>query len=134
MVGFVLTELRDLLTQVGLYHSVRVVQYDLLESSYNFYDVLERYNPLTEIFFTPVREMRLALHELYEVLGQVMGHAPYEEYISTSEELHLLRKNDPQVYETYWEVRATFTSVGRYPPRGTGMLSRCPGRAICSPT
>ena len=29
MVGFVLTELRDLLKQVGLYHSVRAMQYGL---------------------------------------------------------------------------------------------------------
>ena len=43
--------------------------------------------------------MGLALHELYEVSGLVMGDAPYEEYIPTSEELHLLKKESPQVYE-----------------------------------
>ena len=63
--------------------------------------MLEHYNPLTSTFFTPVREMGLALHELYEVSGLVMGDAPYEEYVPTSEELHLLIKEDPQVYETY---------------------------------
>ena len=52
MVGFVLAELRDLLKQVGLYHSVRAVQYGLPQSSHNFYDILERYNPLTGTFFT----------------------------------------------------------------------------------
>ena len=36
--------------------------------------------------------MGLALHELYEVSGLVMGDAPYEEYVQTSEELHLLKK------------------------------------------
>jgi len=65
---------------------------------------LEHYNPLTGTFFTPVGEMGLALHELYEVSGLVMGDAPYKEYVPTFEELHLLRKEDPQVYETYWEV------------------------------
>ena len=104
MVGFVLTELRDLLTQVSLYHSVRAVQYGLPQSFHNFYGVLERYNPLTGIFFTPIGEMGLALHELYEVLGLVMGDVPYEEYVPTSEELHLLKKEDHQVYETYCEV------------------------------
>ena len=48
--------------------------------------------------------MGFALHELYEVSGLVMGDAPYEEFVPTSEEFHLLRKEDPQVYETYWEV------------------------------
>ena len=33
-----------------------------------------------------------------------MGEMSYEEYISGTEELHLLKKDAPQVYETYWEV------------------------------
>jgi len=86
---------------VGLYHSVRVVQYDLPQSSHNFYGILKHYNPLTGTFFPPVGEMGLALYELYEVSMLVMGDAPYEEYVPTSEKLHLLRKEDPQVYETY---------------------------------
>ena len=48
--------------------------------------------------------MGLVLHDMYEVLGLVMGDASYEEYIPTSEEFRLLKKEDPQVYETYWEV------------------------------
>jgi len=86
---------------VGLYHSVRAVQYGLLQSSHHFYDILERYNSLTGTFFTPVGEMRLALHELYEVSGLVIEDAPYKEYVPTTEELHLLKKEDSQVYETY---------------------------------
>ena len=50
MVGFVLVELRDLLQQVGLYHSVRATQYCLPQSSHNFYGILEHYNPLTGTF------------------------------------------------------------------------------------
>jgi len=49
-----------------------------------FYDVMEHYNPLTGTFFTPAGEIGLALHELYEVSGLVMGDAPYEEYVLTS--------------------------------------------------
>ena len=59
---------------------------------------------MTGTFFTPVGEMGLALHELYEVSGLVIENAPYEEYVPTSEELHLLKKENPQVYKTYWEV------------------------------
>ena len=57
--------------------------------------------------------MGLALHELYEVSGLVMGDAPYEEYVPTSEELHLLKKENPQVYETYWEVLCHFHICGQ---------------------
>jgi len=87
MVRFVLVELEALLQQVGLYHSVRAVQYGLPQSSHNFYGVLEHYNLLTGTFFTPAGEIGLALHELYEVSGLVMRDAPYEEYVPTSEEL-----------------------------------------------
>ena len=71
------------------------------------------YNPLTGTFFTPVGEMRLALHELYEVSGLVIGDAPHEEYVPTSEELHLLKKEDPQEYETYWGVLCHFHICGQ---------------------
>ena len=64
MVGFVLVKLGALLQQVGLYHSVRAVQYGLPQSSHNFYGILEHYNSLTGTFFTLAREMELALHEL----------------------------------------------------------------------
>ena len=76
MVCFILTELEDLLKQVGLYQAVRVVQYGISQSSHNFYGVLEHYNAWTCTFFTPVREMEIALHELYEVSGLVIGVAP----------------------------------------------------------
>jgi len=112
MVGFVLVELGALLQQVGLYHSVRAVQYGLPQSSHNFYGILEHYNPLTGTFLTPVGEMGLAIHELYEVSGLIMGDAPYEEYVPTFEELHLLRKESPQIYETYWEVLCYFHICG----------------------
>ena len=98
---------------MGLYHSVRAVQYGLPRSSHNFYGILKHYNPLTGIFFTPIREMGFALHELYEVSGLVMGDAPYEEYVPTSKELHLLKKENPQVYETYWEVLCHFHICGQ---------------------
>ena len=93
MVGFVLTELKNLLKQVELYQAVRAIQYGIPQSSHHFYGVLECYNPLTGTFFTPAGEMGLALHELYEVLGLVIGDAPYEEYVPTIEELHLLKKD-----------------------------------------
>jgi len=44
--------------------------------------------------------MGLALHDFYELSGLVIEDAPYEEYIPTTEELHLLKKEDPQVYKT----------------------------------
>ena len=36
---------------------------------------------------------------MYEVSGLMIGDAPYEEYVPSTEELHLLKKSDPLVYE-----------------------------------
>ena len=101
MVGFALTELKDLLRQMGLYGAIRAVQYGILQSSHHLYGILECYNLWTCTFFTPVGEIGLTLHDLYEVSGLIIGDAPYEEYIPTTKELHLLKKDDPQVYEIY---------------------------------
>jgi len=52
--------------------------------------------------------MRFALHEMYEVLGVVMGDIPYEEYVPSAEELHMMKESAPLVYATYWEVLCHF--------------------------
>ena len=39
--------------------------------------------------------MGLALYEMYEVSGLVIGDAPYEEYVPSTEELYLLKKKRP---------------------------------------
>ena len=43
----------------------------------------------------------------------MIGDAPYEEYVPTTEKLHLLKKEDPQVYETYWKVLCHFHVCGQ---------------------
>jgi len=37
-----------------------------------------------------------------------MGQLPYEEYVLATEELHVLQKEAPQVYKTYWELLCHF--------------------------
>ena len=75
--------------------------YGIPQSNHHFYAVLERYNAETCTFFTLVGEMGFALHEMCEVSGLVMGDTPYEEYVPSIEELHLLKKDDLLIYETY---------------------------------
>ena len=52
--------------------------------------------------------MEFALYEMYEVFGLAMGDIPYEEYVPSVEELHLMEENAPLVYVTYWEVLCHF--------------------------
>ena len=75
MVRFALAEFEDLLLQHELYGAVRAIQYDITQSTQHFYAILERYNPETCTFFTPIVEMGLAFHEMYEVSGLVIGDA-----------------------------------------------------------
>ena len=81
MVSFILRELKEPLLQCGLYPTVRAVCYEIISSHYNFFEILEKYNPATCTFFTPVGKMGFALHEMFEVSGLSMGELPYEEYI-----------------------------------------------------
>jgi len=57
--------------------------------------------------------MGLALHEMYEVSGLVIGDTSYEEYVLSTEELHPLKNSDPLEYETYWEVLCHFHICGQ---------------------
>ena len=69
--------------------------------------------------------MGLALHEMYEVSGLVIGVAPYEEYVLSTEELHLLKR------AIFWYMRliekcyATSTSVDKGRDGESGELNRC---------
>jgi len=69
VVRFALAEFEDLLLQIGLYRAVRTVHYGIPQSIQHFYAILKWYNPETCTFFTPIGEMGLALHEMYEVSG-----------------------------------------------------------------
>jgi len=57
--------------------------------------------------------MGFDLHEMYEIPGLVMGNAPYEKYVPSTKELHLLKKDDSLVYETYWEVLCHFNNCSQ---------------------
>ena len=64
--------------------------------------------------------MGLSLYEMYEVSGLIIGDAPYEEHVPSTEELHLLKKSDPLVYETYREVLCRFHICGQVTGRKSG--------------
>jgi len=70
--------------------------------------MLERHNMETCTFFTPVEKMRFTLHNMFEVSGLAMRDIPYEEYVSSTEELHLVEESTPLVYATNWEVLCHF--------------------------
>ena len=76
MVEFALAEFEDLLLQAGLHGAAEAVHYGIPQSNQHFYAILKRYIPESCTFFAPIGEMGLALHEIYEVSGLVIGDAP----------------------------------------------------------
>ena len=60
----------------------------------NFYAIFELYCPAAWTFFTPVGELGMALHEMWEVSALLMGSLPYEEYFPCEAELALLEKQE----------------------------------------
>ena len=69
----------------------------------NFYAIFELYYPAIGTFFTPVGELGMALHEMWEVSALPLGSLPYVEYFPCEAELALLEK-EPALFETYWEL------------------------------
>ena len=90
MVCFALKELEEPLLQCGLYPTVKAVCYGIILNDYNFFRILEKYNPDTCTFFTSVGEMGFALHEMFEVSRLSIRYWPYEEYIPSTKEFYLL--------------------------------------------
>ena len=61
----------------------------------NYYAIFELNCPAIGTFFTPVGELGMTLHEMWEVSALPMGSLPYEEYFSCEAELTLLEKQEP---------------------------------------
>jgi len=74
----------------------------------NFYAIIELYCPAKGTFFTPMGELGIALHEMWEVTALPMGSLPYEEYFPCEAELTLLEKQEPALFETYRELMCHF--------------------------
>jgi len=67
----------------------------------NFFSIFELYCLDLGIFFTPVGELGLALHEMWEISNLPMGSMPYEEYFPCTIEPEQMEKDDPKMFETY---------------------------------
>ena len=77
---YILAYFRKDLERLELHEAVRATCYGIRMSVANFYAILELYCPSTRTFFTPVGELDMAPHEMWEVSTLPMGSLPYEEY------------------------------------------------------
>ena len=74
---YVLAHFEEDLERLGLYEAVRATCYGVQMSVANFYAIFELYYPATGTFFTPVGELGMALHEMWEVSALPMGYLSY---------------------------------------------------------
>ena len=91
---YVLEVFADDLMLLGLYEAIRATCFGISISIPTFYAILEMYCPVSGTFFTPVNELEMALHEMWEVSNFPMGSLPYEEYFLCAEELAQLRRRN----------------------------------------
>ena len=108
MTLYVLSHFEEDLKRLGLYEAVRATCYGIQMSVANFYTIFELYCQAKGTFFTPVSELGMALHEIWEVSALLMGSLAYEEYLPCEAELELLEKQEPALFETYRELICHF--------------------------
>ena len=87
LTSFILATCEAPLKRYELFDAVKATGLGLDIHIPNFFAILERYNPHSGTFFTPVGEMGLSLHEMWEVSKLPMGSLPYEEYFPCDQEL-----------------------------------------------
>ena len=86
----------------GLYEAVRAPTcFGISNNIPTFYAILEMYYSMSGTFFIPVGELRMALHEMWDVLNLPMGSLPYEEYFSCAKELAQMEKKELALHKKY---------------------------------
>ena len=73
-----------------------------------FFAIFKLYYPASGIFFTLVGELGLLLHEIWEISNLSVGSIRYEEYFPCTIELEQMEKDNPELFETYWELMCHF--------------------------
>ena len=89
------------LKRLGLHEAVSATCFGINISVPTFYAILEMYCLALGTFFTPVGELGMMLHEMWEVSNLLISFKPYEKYFTCAEELAQLKKDEPAFYETY---------------------------------
>jgi len=105
---YILAHFEEDLERLGFHEAIRTICYGIQMSVVKFYAIFELYCLVTGTFFTPVGELGMALHEMWEVSTLPMGSLPYEEYFPCEAELTLLEKQEPALFETYRELMCHF--------------------------
>ena len=95
LILYVLTHFEEDLERLGLYEAVRANNYGIQMSVANFYAIFELYFLTTGTFFTPVGELGMALHEMWEVSALPLGSLPYEEYFLYEGNWNFWRSRSP---------------------------------------
>lgn len=90
--------------EIGLYYAIRGSCYGLKKNPKLFIALVEMHNRRTGTFFTPIGEMGLTLHEMYDISRLPWGDEPYEEYTPTGEEFEELDRRYPDFLAVYQEV------------------------------
>ena len=93
---------------IGLHEAVRATCYGIEISVPNIFAIFWLYCPASGTFFTPVGELELALHEMWEISNLPMGSMSYGEYCPCIIELEQIEKDNLGMFETHQELMCYF--------------------------
>ena len=108
MTTFILEEFEVELKKIKLWEAIRGTCFRFNINVPTFYAILELYCPATGTFFTPVGELGLALHEMWDISRLPMGSYPYEEFFPCSGHLKKLSTKSPEVFDVFRELTNHF--------------------------
>ena len=105
---YILKHFSEDLQRLRLHEVIMATCYGIEVSKPTFYAIFELYCPASGTFFTPVSELELALHEMWEVLNLLMGSIPYEKYFPCTVGLKHLEKQDPTQFKMHNKLMCHF--------------------------
>ena len=108
MALYILEHFEAELMQIVLHEAVRATCYGIEISVPNFFAIFNLYFSASGTFFTPVGELGLALHEMWEISNLPIGSMSYEKYFPCIIELEQIEKDDPKMFEIYRELMCHF--------------------------
>jgi len=116
---YVLEVFKTDLKRLRFHETVRATYFGINISVPTVYSILDMYCPASSTFFTPVGELGMALHEMWEVSNLSMGSKPCGDYFPCAEELAQL-EDDLALYKTYRELMCHYyICLDLYPSRGS---------------
>ena len=98
---YILEHFEAKLKKIELHEAVRATYHGMEISVPNFFAIFELYCLATGSFFTPIGELGLGLHEMWEIFNLRWVQCHIRNIFSCAMELEQMEKDDREMFEMY---------------------------------